>query len=390
MSESARPEPARNDSREWLAVVVRGARWLVWSPVAWLSVTPIAVVFHRPAVVAAALFQLLGTWLLTSRSKAPADRALGRLAWLLRGVAVSGVPMVYASSLGYRALLLAELAARGFYLSRLASRLGKPSWSKYFVVSAGGCAAGAALLGGDLAWRLFTHALTLDPWTSRLVGVSAVPFAVGGWLLLAELVARQPELGQRGWWAYGFSVALNLGFGGALAFGSGLAGFTIAWSSADGDPGAMRGAMAVCLLAGMGAFLAVHFAIHRSHARLRLALAVCALVQVPFIWTLLFRPQFSSERWKRFARENGSCDGSMAEDLAYSPTVIGKTHAQVEQLLGPPRTWRTLDSPAQAAEPKATAARFFYDLKRGEPCQGLNVMFEKGVATETELVVCDD
>lgn len=390
MSESDTPEAAGNDSRAWLAVVMRGAHGLVWSPVAWLAVTPVAVVFHRPAVVAAALFQLLGTWLLTWRREAPPEPALARLAWLLRALSLSAVPMVYASSLGYRALLLAELAARGFYLSRLAPRLGKPRSAKYFVASAVGCAASAALLGGDLAWRVFTHALTLDPWTTRLVGMSAVPFAVGGWLLLAELVARRPELGQRAWWEYGFGVVLDLGFGCVLAFGSGLAGFTVSWSSADGDPGVRRGAMALCLLAGMGAFLAIHFAIHRNHARLRRALAVCALVQVPFIWTLLFRPEFSSERWKRFARENGACDGSMAEDLAYSAIVIGKTRTQVEQLLGPPRTWLNLDSRVQAQKPKATASRFFYDLKRGEPCQGLNVMFERGVASETELVVCDD
>jgi len=390
MSESTSPKSGGNDSREWLAVVVRGARWLVLSPVAWFALTPIAVFFHRPAVVVAALFQLIGTWLLTWRREAPADPAIGRLAWLLRGVALGGVPMVYASSLGYRVLLLAELAARGFYLSRLTPRLGKPSWTKYFVGSAGGCAASAALLGGDLAWRGFTHALTLDPWTSKLVGVSAVPFVVGGWLLRAERVARQPELGQRAWWEYGVGVVLNLAFSCALAFGSGVAGFTIAWSGADGDPVVMRGATALCLLAGIGAYLAVHFAINRNHARLRRALAVCALVQAPFLWTLLFRPEFSSERWKRFARENRSCDGSMAEDLAYSPVVIGKTPAEVEQLLGPPITTRDFSRPAQVEEPQATAPRFFYDLKSAEPCEGLTVMFEKGVATETQLFVCDD
>jgi hypothetical protein len=387
MSESARPEATANDSREWLAAVVRGGRYLVWAPAVWFAVTPLAVFWHQPVVVAVALFQLFGTWLVTWRSKAPLDPGLGRLAWLLRGIALSGVPVVYASSLGYRALLLTELAVRGLYLSRLVPRLGKPSWAKLFVWSAGGCAVSAALLSGDLAWRVFTHALALDPWGSQLVGLSAVPFVAGGWLLLAELVTTQPNREERPWWEYGLGVVVNLGVASALVVASGVAGFTISWLN-DGEPGIMRGSIALCLLVGTGTFLGLPFAIRPNHARLRRAIAVYALVQAPLIWTLLFRPEFSSERWKRFASENGACDGSMAEDLAYSSIIIGKTRPQVEQLLGPSMIGLAPGG-ADWVNPNATTLVLPYTFKSGEPCRVMNVIFEEGMVSETRFVACD-
>jgi hypothetical protein len=390
MSESAGPEATANDSREWLAAVVRGGRYLVWAPAVWFAVTPLAVVWHRPMVVAAALFQLFGTWLVTWRSKAPLDPGLGRLGWLLRGIALSGVPVVYASSLGYRALLLMELAVRAFYFSRLAPRLGKPSWAKLFLWSAGGCAVGAVLLSVDLAWRVFTHALTLDPWGSRLVGLSAVPFVAGGWLLLAELVATQSDTGERPWWEYGLGVVVNLGLASALVVASGVGGFTISWLN-DGEPGVMRCAIALCLLIGTGTFLGLPFAIRPNHARLRRGIAVYALVQAPLIWTLLFRPEFSSERWKRFARENGGCDGSMAEDLVYSPIVIGKTRPQVKQLLGPPTMELGLGpGGTEWANPKPPRVFLRYNFRDERPCRGLDVMFEQDVVSETQFFLCDD
>ena len=388
MSESARREAAASESREWLAAVVRGGRYLVWAPAVWFALTPLAVFWHRPVVVAVALFQLFGTWLVTWRSKAPLDPGLGRLAWLLRGIALSGVPVVYASSLGYRALLLAELAVRGLYLSRLAPRLGKPSWAKLFVWSGGGCAVSAALLSGDLAWRVFTHALTLDPWGSRLVGLSAVPFVAGGWLLLAELMTTHPDPGERVLGEYGLGVVVNLGFASALVVASGVAGFTMWWLN-DGEPGVMRASIALGLLIGTGTFLGLPFAIGRNHARLRRAIAVYALVQAPLFWTLLFRPEFSSERWKRFARENGACDGSMAEDLVYSPILIGKTRPQVEQLLGPPAMALGLGG-AEWANPEPPRVFLRYDFRDERPCRGLDVMFEQDVVSETQFFLCDD
>jgi hypothetical protein len=34
--------------------------------------------------------------------------------------------------------------------------------------------------------------------------------------------------------------------------------------------------------------------------------------------------------------------------------------------------------------------RFIYNFKNGEPCRGINVMFDNGVATAPQFFMCDD
>lgn len=353
----------------------------------WFVLAPLSIPLHAPVALTASTFQAVATWVFTVRASSK-DARLVPWAWLLRGLATLAVPIALTSSLGYRAALLAQLAAQAAYVGQLAVVLGKPR-SRSLQWCALGCALSATFVMGDLVYRKLSHALELDSTAARVAAIAALPFVALAWYLLAELVDGSVHPNIAPWWRRLPLVVVQLGVPVAATLGGMLGGFAVAWSAPIEEPGLVTTLMVLGMLAFTGGYLALHAALTDRPTWWR-AVALCGMLQAPFVWAILFRPQFDSERWKRFAAEQKACDGDMAQDLAYSDIVRGKTRAEIEALLGPPQVSIALGGPSLAEDPSADVDHYSYSLKGGRPCRAVEVLFREGRATGMKFFMCFD
>jgi hypothetical protein len=371
---------------DWRKTVGRGARSLYLTPLVALVVGPVAVPF-RWALVALALWHAYGVWRFTAGDAPSATLRLGR--WALRATALAGVALITLDYEGYRALLIATVAAYLAYLSELLPALGLSS-RRALRPAALGAVVCAALVAADLALRRWVNGADWGTMPGHCLALLAVPLGLLAWLEVSRVRAPGLEAKSKAAPAHWFPVrawALKLrvnvltfsiafGTGAGVALLSLIGGFILAWEEAGGDPGVLRYATLFGMLCLDGALLLVLRKCRRQ--TLRRAVIGAGLTHIPLWWLLVFPTQFDASAWHR-SPAGSQTRSDMAEDLIYSRALLGKTRAEVVDLIGSPDEYRAYGSPADAA---------FYSL-RGHACKGFVVRFEREKVDRAELWFCD-
>jgi hypothetical protein len=351
------------------------------APLVALALAPFGV-FFRSFLLAFALFHLYGVWRFTTGDAPAAASRLRLWAWLLRALALAGVATITFSYEGYRALLIANVAVYLAYLLDLAPALGLPprkglGWA---AVLASSC---CVLVVAALAVRRWSNWSSAGSVAVNLLSALAVPLGALAWLEVDR--ARTPGVGDEPQWRWDSFRSVALALGGILvpfALGAGVAalsvvaGFWFDWAHADMEPGVLRGAMLFCLLCMDCAFLLVMSRWKRG--TWRRAIVGAALMQVPVWWLGVFPTQFDSSKWQR-SPVGSQQRSDMAEDLIYTRTLLGKTRAEVREMLGPPE-------PYLPVEPRDWMA--YYSLG-GRPCSGFLIAFDHSSVVRADFYFCD-
>lgn len=367
---------------DWRTTVERGARWLCMTPLVALALAPVAV-FFRVALVVLALWHGYGVWLFTAGDAPSSALRFERWRWALRTLALAGVVLVTLHYEGYRALLIATVAAYLAYLSELLPALGHSS-RRALRPAAWGAALCCALVTGDLVLRRWVSWAGWGTAPGSSLAALAVPLGLLAWVEVARvgepgLEAESQAEPAVSWspvraWALNVSVVLipfSLGVA-AVVLGL-IGGFTVAWEYAALDPGVLRSAASFCLLCLNGALLLV---LRKCRRRtLRRAVVGAGLSHIPLWWWLVFPTQFEPSAWKR-APPGSETRGDMAEDLVYSGVLLGKTRAEVVELIGPSRGY--------GAPPGGE----HYSLGHG-PCRGFEVVFDGSTVSQARFWMCD-
>jgi hypothetical protein len=362
----------------WRETVTRGARWLGFLPLVALGVAPVAV-FFRPALLMLVLWHGYAAWRFTT-SGAPAATShfnLGLSRWGLRGFAGAGVVLVTLSYEGYRALLIATVAAYLAYLAELSPEFGLSPRRRLR-----GAALGAAVLcvfvTGDLLLRRWVHGIGWATLPGHGLSALALPFGLLAWLEVDRVRAPGVEAGPEGnpspiraWALKASTVVLPFSFGALVVVGSATGGFWVAWSYLDMEPGEVSSAILSSLLCVNGVILWVLR--KRSRQTLRRVVAGVGFTHIPLWWFLVFPTQFDAGAWKGSPRASAT-RSDMAEDLIYSRVLLGKTRLQVVELLGSPGSYRGSN-------------KEFYGLD-GHLCEGFLIRFDGGTAVDADFFWC--
>jgi hypothetical protein len=362
-----------------------GARWLFASAILWFLLAPFAVWAHVPMVLAGAAFQSLGTWLFAARDRDDPRPYPARWALALRALAVLEVAVVATSTLAYRAILIADVAVRFGYMARIGPDP-EPSRRRTLNGMALVCSVCFALASGD--WLAHRAIGPQHSWLPPAASFAALAQAIWGWMILGEIgweraaPHRDPPPSEALLGSTTRRAALSVaGSMGDLARGAALTalglffGFAFAFDYTDLDPGRLDIALATGLLVASAIGLMIHAAAVRGNrVRITRALAACALFQVPFMWSFLFRPQFDAKVWKSSHVEGRYEAGEMAEDLVYSRMLLSKTRSEVEEILGPPTSGSQVMG---------------YNLSHSFGCRGFNVLFRGDRCTDVVFYGCD-
>jgi hypothetical protein len=281
---------------------------------------------------------------------------------------------------GYRALLIATVAAYLVYLIELLPALGLTP-RKSLRAAALSTACCGVLVVCDLVLR---RGLGWTGWGAspgNWLSALTVPFGFLAWLEVDRVRAPGVEAEPAWQWspirAFALKVStlvipVSLGLG--VAFVSALAGAYLAWDYADMEPGMLRAGVLFVLLCINGAFVLVLR--KRSRQTLRRAVVGAALTHIPLWWFLVFPTQFQASDWKRWP-EGSEMRSDMAEDLVYSRALLDKTPSEVVELLGPPAGYSPLTSDTE-----------YYPL-HGRPCKGFVIYFDRGGVVRTRFWMCD-
>lgn len=365
----------------WRDSVIRAARMLYLSPLVALALAP-AAVFFRGLLVILALWHGAWAWQLTARAEQPLTSRLVRSGWILRALGLAGIGVITLDYDGYRALLLATVAAYLVYVSALLSALGLPA-QRALRPAAWGAALSCALVTIELVLRR-SAGVAWGTMPGHCLSAIGVPLGILAWLELQRIGSLGPKperkaesaalsSATRAWAMKVAEVVIPVCVGAGVALVALLAGFWVAWEHADLEPGVLRSAALFALFCANGALLLV---LRRwGPGALRRAIAGAALTHVPLCWLLEFPTQFNAPAWKRAAADSPE-RSEMAEDLVYSRVLIGKTRGQVADLLGPSRGYGTPPDHEHYA-------------LRSHDCRGIDIAFDGTTVSRAHLILCD-
>jgi hypothetical protein len=371
---------------DWRTTVERGARSLYFAPLVALALAPVAV-FFRAALVVLALWHGYCVWRFTAGDAQSVTPRLGHWRWALRTLALAGAVLITLDYEAYRALLIATVAAYLAYLSELLPTLGL-SPPKALRPAALGALLCCALVAGELMLRRSVSSAGWGTTPGNCLSALAVPLGLLAWFQVARV--RTPDLEAepnaapaayaspiRAWArkvrevVIPFGIAFSLGVGVVLI--SFVGGATIAFIYADLDPGVIRAAASFCLLCVDGWLL---LALRKCKRQtLRRTVVATGLTHVPLWWFLVFPTQFQSGAWKR-SPVGSETRSDMAEDLIYSRVLLGKTHTEVVELVGPSRGYGT---PPNVEH---------YSLG-DRPCRGFEIEFHGETVSQAYFWLCD-
>lgn len=360
----------------WREAVTRGARLVCFSPLVALGIAPFAV-FFRSALLILALWHAHGVWRFTTSGAPSATPRLGLWRWLLRALALAGVVLITLSYDGYRALLIATVAVYLAYLSELlpALELTPRKGLRPAALAALFC---CALVAGELLLQRWTNRAGWDVaghWLSAL----ALPLALLAWIEVDRVRTPRvepkpvaPWFPVRAWLLRASELIIPFSLGVAVVLASVVGGLASIWSSdPDITPGDMRSGILFALLCLNGSILLVLR--KRTRETLRRVVVGAGITHIPVWWLLVFPTQFDASAWKSSGSGSNQQD-DMAEDLVYSRVLLGKTRAEVVELLGSPGSYRGSDHQ-------------FYGLKRST-CKGFLITFDGQTATKADFYWC--
>jgi hypothetical protein len=348
-----------------------------------LGLAPIAI-FFRTTLVILALWHGYAIWRFTASGAPSATSRLCVWRWMLRGLALAGVVLITLDYEGYRALLIATIAAYLAYLSELLPALGLAPRKVLRPAALGAASCCAVVALWNLLLRPWANAVGWGATPGHCLSVLALPLGLLAWLEVDRVRApgvEEPQDPEPYWFpirawalkvrrvAIAFGIAFSLGVG--VVFISVVVGFWAAWEHADMEPGAFGSAALFSLLCVNGAVLLVLR--KRSRQTLRQAVVGAALTHIPLWWLFVFPTQFDASEWKR-SPERSELRSDMAQDLIYSRVLLGKTRSQVVGLLGSAGSYHGPDQE-------------LYSLRR-HFCKGFLVRFDGGTAVEADFFLC--
>jgi hypothetical protein len=343
-----------------------------------LGVAPVAV-FFRSALVMLVLWHGYAAWRFTASGaqSATSHLSLGLCRWVLRAFASAGVALVTLSYEGYRALLIATIAAYLAYLAELSPEFGLSPRRKLRVAALGAAVLGV-LVTGDLLVRRWVNGVGWGTTPGHCLSALALPLGLFAWLevdrVRATGVEAEPEaypLSIRAWALKVSEVVFPFSLGVLVVVASAVGGSWVAWSHLDMEPGEVSSAILLSLLCVNGIILWILRT--RSRQTLRRAVAGAGLTHIPVWWLLVFPTQFDAGAWKDSSRASAT-RSDMAEDLIYSRVLLGRTRSEVVELLGSPGSYRGSN-------------KAFHGLD-AHLCEGLLITFEGETAVDADFFWC--